>query len=177
MTIPGPGGAGKSSLALQAAHEVLDRHGGEAVLAELAPARDRPTTVRTVAEAAGIEGAAATDLGALASTLGTRRMLLVVDNREHLLDTCADLVHAVLDAGSGVTVLTTSRESLMVTGEVVHPLGSLGAHAPDLFAARAAAATGDPTVVDDHDGRVVECAGSWTGCPWRSSWRRRSCVT
>ncbi len=165
VTISGPGGAGKTTLALTAAHQVIARHGGEVVLVELAPAHDRPTLVRTVAEAAAIDGPGATDLGELAAALGAREMLLVVDNCEHVLDASAELVNAVLDAGSQVTVLTTSREPLMVSGEAIHPLGSLGAHAPELFVERAGAATGDPELVAASDERVVELCRQLDGLP------------
>jgi predicted ATPase/DNA-binding winged helix-turn-helix (wHTH) protein len=148
VTITGPGGAGKSTLAL----EVARRAGTEVAFVALAPARDGTDVVRAVAEAAGVEGAG--DLAALVGALGSRRLLLVLDNCEHLLDESATAVDALLDGGAGLRVLVTSREPLGVDGEAVHALGSLGADAATLFVQRAAAATGrsvtatDPAVVD-----------------------------
>jgi predicted ATPase len=118
---------------------------------------------RAVAEATGVEGAAAADLGMLAANLAQRTLLLVLDNCEHLLDDAAALVHRLLDAGPAVRVLATSREPLGVDGEAVHVLGSLGADAPVLFAERAAA-TGRGAVRAD-DPTVVELCERLDGLP------------
>jgi predicted ATPase/DNA-binding winged helix-turn-helix (wHTH) protein len=149
VTVTGPGGAGKSTLAL----EVARRAGTEVAFVALAPARDGTDVVRAVAEATGVEGAG--DLVTLVGALGSRRLLLVLDNCEHLLDESAAVVDALLDAGADLRILVTSREPLGVDGEAVHGLGSLGADAATLFVQRATAATGrstltaaDPAVVD-----------------------------
>ena len=105
---------------------------------------------RAVAEAAGVQGEGAVRTAALAATLGPRPVLLVLDNCEHLLDASAALVDAILDAGAEARVLVTSREPLRVDGEAVHPLGSLGAGAAELFVERASAAAGvDAAAADD----------------------------
>jgi len=168
VTISGPGGAGKSTLALAHARRVeAATDVGEpvdVVLAELAAARDEADVTRTVAEAAGVQGSGAVDTSRLAATLGPRRVLLVLDNCEHLLDPSAALVDDLLDAGSEVRVLITSREPLRVDGEAVHRLGSLGHDSAELFVERAVAAAG-PGAATVDDPQVVELCERLDGLP------------
>jgi predicted ATPase len=166
VTVTGPGGAGKSTLALAVARELAAGKGRDAdvVFAELASASDRDAVLRAVADAAGIQGAGAIDLASLAATLGPRPALLLLDNCEHVLDAAAALVDAVLDAGARVRVLATSREPLGVDGEVVHRLGSLGAESAELFVVRAEAAAGRGVVSVD-DPAVVELCRRLDGLP------------
>ncbi|RYP83515.1 hypothetical protein EKO23_18800 [Nocardioides guangzhouensis] len=167
VTLTGPGGAGKSTLALAAARLVEAGSGDDVpdvVLVELAPVRDADGLTRAVAEAAGVQGAGAVHVQSLAATLGRREVLLLLDNCEHLLDASARLVDAVLDAGSGARVLVTSREPLRVDGEVEHRLGSLGAGSAELFVERATAAAGEGAA-DASDPRVVELCARLDGLP------------
>jgi predicted ATPase/DNA-binding SARP family transcriptional activator len=166
VTITGAGGAGKSTLAFAVAREVHRREHPEreVVLAELAPARDASDVVRAVAEAAGVQGEGAREAVSLASSLAGRPLLLVLDNCEHLIDACALLVDALLDAAPHTTVLATSREPLLVSGEVEHRIGSLGGEAAELFLERAAAAAGDG-VVEPADPRVKELCARLDGLP------------
>jgi predicted ATPase len=152
VTVAGPGGVGKSTLAVELARGV-----DGAVLVELAPVRHRADVVRAVAEATGVEGVDADDAELLAARLSGRSLLLVLDNCEHLLDASAALVDRLLDAGPAARVLATSREPLGVDGEAVHTLGSLGADAAALFAQRAAAATGRATVTAGDPAVVALC--------------------
>jgi predicted ATPase/DNA-binding SARP family transcriptional activator len=167
VTITGPGGAGKSTLALAAARRIQYDGGGdytEVVLAELAPVRDEAAVTRAVAEAAGVQGEGAVQTATLAATLGPRDVLLVLDNCEHLLDASAALVDAVLDAGPEARVLVTSREPLGIDGEAVHRIGSLGAESAELFVERAVAAAGAGAASVD-DPRVVELCMRLDGLP------------
>ena len=169
VTITGPGGAGKSTLALAVARDLQAARGEggpdtDVVLAELAPARDGREVTRTVAEAAGVQGEGAVRTHTLAASLGPRAVLLVLDNCEHLLDAAADLVDAVLDAGPRARVLVTSREPLRVDGEAVHRIGSLGPESAELFVERAVAAAG-PGVVTADDPRVVDLCERLDGLP------------
>ena len=168
VTITGPGGAGKSTLALaharrtQASADTADQV--DVVFAELAPAHAADEVTRAVAEAVGVQGEAALKTSALAATLGPRRLLLVLDNCEHLLDESAGLVDAILDAGDEARVLVTSREPLRIDGEAVHALGSLGSGATELFVERAAAAAG-ADVADAGDPRVADLCRRLDGLP------------
>ena len=166
VTVTGPGGAGKSTLALAVARDLAAGEGRDAdvVFAELASASDHDAVLRAVADAAGIQGVGAIDLASLAATLGPRPALVLLDNCEHVLDAAAALVDAVLDAGTRVRVLATSREPLGVDGEVVHRLGSLGAESAELFVVRAEAAAGRGVVSVD-DPAVVELCRRLDGLP------------
>ncbi|MEO3859687.1 winged helix-turn-helix domain-containing protein [Acrocarpospora sp. B8E8] len=164
VTISGPGGVGKSTLALELARRRVDEHGPEVAFVELAPVHHASDLVRAVAEATGVEGAGAAEVAVLAANLAPRRLLLVLDNCEHLLEASAELVDRLLDAGPGIHVLTTSREPLGVDGEAVHVLGSLGRDARTLFVERAAAAAGRTTLTAD-DPQVVELCERLDGLP------------
>ncbi|MFF7587987.1 BTAD domain-containing putative transcriptional regulator [Kitasatospora purpeofusca] len=152
VTLTGPGGVGKTRLALALAHRLAD--GPEAGapdgvrFVELAalPA-DAADLAQAVAAALGLRqvaGPAAHRGGpvpALAAVLRGRRVLLVLDNCEHVIEPAADLVASLLDGAPGLTVLATSRESLRLPGEAVFPVTPLDpVAAAQLFVERAAAA-------------------------------------
>ena len=181
VTLTGPGGVGKSTLSLAVAREVQaasERAGRtvDPVLAELAPVRDVAGVTRAIAEAAGVQGEGAVRLEALAANLASREVLIVLDNCEHLLDDCATVVDAVLDAGPRARVLATSREPLRVDGEVEYRTEPLGAEAVDLFVERAAAAVGPVSQMQTTHG-FGSCVTGWTDCRSPSSWPQPSSDT
>ena len=121
LTLIGAGGAGKTRLALRVAADLLATHGDGVWLTELAAIADADRVAQTVAASLGVAeqpGKSPTD--ALIEQLASRRLLLVLDNAEHLLTACAALVHALLRRCAHVAVLATSREPLGVAGEVVY---------------------------------------------------------
>jgi predicted ATPase/DNA-binding SARP family transcriptional activator len=144
VTLTGPGGAGKTRLALEVAGTAPAAWEGVCVV-ELAPLRDPADVPEALLAALGLreaslverQGRRSTDplqrlLGALASS----RALLVVDNCEHLVAEVARLLDAVLARCPSVRVLATSREPLGVAGEALHPLAPL-ALPPDTLASDA----------------------------------------
>lgn len=148
LTITGVGGVGKTRLALEVATRALDSFPGGAYFAELSSVTDGSAVARTVADAAGLHGGGATEVASALDQLVTfftgPPALLVLDNCEHLLDDCADLVDLLLDQPTSVRVVVTTREPLAVGGEQVWRVPSLPADgerspAVDLFLARAAA--------------------------------------
>lgn len=144
VTIVGPGGMGKTRLAIAVGAARHEADGPWWVpLADVVTADGVLDVVRAamgLTVSGGIE--------ALCAAIGTRRTLLVVDNCEHLLDAVAAVVDRLLAACPRVAVLATSREAVGVVGEVVHELGPLAA-AEDLFTRRAGrwAADADPADV------------------------------
>jgi len=133
VSVVGPGGAGKTRLAVEAATGWLDASGGSAWLVELAPVSDPDAVADAAAAALGLRDARLTTaerapqdtVERLVSALRGTQTLLVVDNCEHLIDAAAGLVDRVLREAPEVRVLVTSREALAVDGEVLAPLSPL----------------------------------------------------
>jgi predicted ATPase/DNA-binding SARP family transcriptional activator len=134
VTLTGPGGAGKTRLAAEAAAGLLERMPDGVWMVELGsvvdPA-DLPQAVLSLFGARELRLLAAPGttavppLDRLVEALGERRLLLVVDNCEHLVAAAAALVDHLLARCPGLSVLATSREPLGIAGEVLHPVGPL----------------------------------------------------
>ena len=126
VTITGVGGVGKTRLAVQAAAEVLPDFPDGAWICELAAAIDGDSMLQIVAATLVVPPRAGHDLtDAIAQFLRSKRLLLVLDNCEHLLDEAGALASALIQHCPGVRMLATSREGLGVDGEQVWPLPSL----------------------------------------------------
>ncbi|GAB3967093.1 BTAD domain-containing putative transcriptional regulator [Actinoallomurus acanthiterrae] len=154
VTLTGPGGAGKTRLSIEAAARLTDRMPGGVRLIELAPVGDPGEVpqallstlgLREAALTAGLRGAPPTSVEPverLVAALADERLLIVLDNCEHLIDSCARLVDRVLAGCPGVRVLATSREAIGITGECLWPVpplafpseGPSGAHGPGCVA-------------------------------------------
>jgi predicted ATPase/DNA-binding CsgD family transcriptional regulator/tetratricopeptide (TPR) repeat protein len=141
VTIAGPGGIGKSRLALQVAAEALDGAGDGVWLVELAPVADPELVARTVAAVLGVrEEQGRPMLDTLVDAVGDRYLLVVLDNAEHVLGSAAKLADALLRSCPRACLLVTSREPLGISGEHVFRVSSLavppaGLVAPDRLAA------------------------------------------
>jgi predicted ATPase len=119
VTLTGPGGIGKTRLAVQAAAEARRSFRDGAWVAELAGLRDPGLLASEVARAFGLlDQSAGWAVATLADRLAGRHALLVLDNCEHLLDACAVLAGALLRACPDLRILATSRQVLGVPGEV-----------------------------------------------------------
>ena len=126
VTLTGAGGSGKTTLAIQVARELLGSFPDGVWLVELAPLFDAALVPQTVAATLGVrESAERPLLDGLIAYLRSRRLLLVLDNCEHLIDACAALAERLLDGCPSVRILSTSRESLRVPGEVTWQVPSL----------------------------------------------------
>ncbi|GIG91208.1 AfsR/SARP family transcriptional regulator [Plantactinospora endophytica] len=135
VTLTGPGGTGKTRLAVEAA----SREPGDACLVDLAPVP--PADVpQAVAGALGLRDAtlptaagrtAAGPVERLVAALAEHRLLLLLDNCEHVLDVAAGLAHRLLTECPGLRVLATSREPLGITGEALCPVPPLAAPPPE----------------------------------------------
>ncbi len=118
VTLTGPGGAGKTRLALQVAAGLLDDYPDGMWLVELTPLADPVLVPQTVAAKLGVrEEAGRPILATLTDYLRHKTALLVVDNCEHLILACAQLAEAMLQASPDLRLLATSREALQVSGE------------------------------------------------------------
>ena len=152
VTALGPGGAGKTRLALQAVGAEAEGFPGGLVWVPLASAADMEGAVAAVAQALDVgerPGYSLIDVVTEVLAGGSRRLLLL-DNLEHLLPAFAEAVSVIVRHAPAVTVVATSRERLRVAGERVYELPTLAeADARELFKARAAAITLSPGGDDD----------------------------
>jgi predicted ATPase/DNA-binding SARP family transcriptional activator len=118
VSLTGPGGAGKSSLALQVATDTGDRFPDGVWMVRLAGVEDPATVTDVVAESVGAQRPAGAVLESLVGYLRDRSALVVLDNCEHLVQACAELAERLITSGPHLRLLVTSREPLRVPGEV-----------------------------------------------------------
>ncbi|MFG2309671.1 BTAD domain-containing putative transcriptional regulator [Streptomyces sp. NPDC048566] len=174
VTLLGPGGAGKTRLSQEAAESLAPVLPDGVWLAELAPVDDPKDVPEAVLTAVGaretvLRGAGAEEMRAvaerhddpltrLAEHCARRRMLIVLDNCEHVVDAAAHLAEALLERCPGLTVLATSREPLGVPGEVLRPVEPLPEPvALRLLADRGGAARPGFRVEDDPESSAEIC--------------------
>jgi predicted ATPase/DNA-binding SARP family transcriptional activator len=162
LTVTGPGGSGKTRLALELARDIAIDHPDGVYVIELASAPDEGSIADRLATALSVRHRIDEPLvRTIATHLRDWRALVVLDNCEHLIDGCAAIAADLLAHCTGLRILATSREPLGVTGERVWPLAGLAL--PDavrLLADRGAAARPGFTV----DARNGEIAGQL--CRW-----------
>ena len=141
VTVTGSGGVGKTRAATETARRALGTRRDGVWFVDLAPVTDPDLVEPTFLRALGALGDDdSSPRSRLVRYLADREALLVVDNCEHLIDPVSDLVHELLRAAAGVSVLATSREALGIEGELAVRLPSLDTQAGvELFVERAAA--------------------------------------
>jgi predicted ATPase/DNA-binding SARP family transcriptional activator/DNA-binding CsgD family transcriptional regulator len=126
LTLTGAGGSGKTRLALEVARDLVGLYPDGVWLVELAALTQGALVPQVVAESLGVHEQPNRPLTAtLVEALRAKKMLIVLDNCEHLVEGCARLVDVLLGSCSGACVLATSREPLNVAGEVVWSVPSL----------------------------------------------------
>lgn len=162
ITLVGPGGAGKTRLAIETAWQLADEFRDGVWLCELAPVSAPQDVAFAVGDVLRVRPQQGLNmLESIVESLRGRHVLLVVDNCEHVVDATAELVARVVQRCPTVAVLATSREPLGVQGERVWPLGGLemAIDAPALFRDRAEAADArHPLDSDDSASVAVICA-------------------
>lgn len=168
VTLSGAGGAGKTRLAVHVAARAVGDYDDGVWFVDLAPVTNPDAVPVTAARVFGLPdqpGRSTTDT--LLRFVRDRRLLMVLDNCEHVLDASATFVASLLGAAPGVTVLATSREPLGVPGEAVWqvPSLSLADEAVELFAARARLARADFAVTEDNAATVAQICQRLDGMP------------
>ncbi len=157
VTLTGPGGIGKSSLAIEVARDLASGFDGDGWIVELASLSNPDLVPSTVAGALGLRLTGEVSPEAIARAIGAKRLLLVLDNCEHVIDTVANLAERLVHLCPHTTILATSREVLRIDGEYVYrvpplevpaadqeePDCILGRGAVELFMARAKALDSD----------------------------------
>ncbi|MFC7722043.1 ATP-binding protein [Nonomuraea recticatena] len=189
LTLTGVGGVGKTRLAARVAETLgrTYRDGVETV--ELATLEAGDLLAPTVAAALGLPEAGPDPATMLVDHLADKRMLLVLDNCEHLLDDCARLVEQLLRGAARLRILVTSRQTLRVSGEQVLVVPSLSV--PDhgrrpsdiarhdavrLFVDRAASVWPGFSLDAGNAAYLARLAQRLEESRWRSSWPRRGCA-
>jgi predicted ATPase/DNA-binding CsgD family transcriptional regulator len=180
LTLTGPGGCGKTRLAL-AAGELAEGFGDGVRWVELASLADPSLVPQVVASAIGVrEQPGRSPTESLCAYLGSKKVLLVLDNCEHLVEACAELVEVLLHSCAQLRVLATSREALGIAGEVAWLVPSLSL--PDLrrtpavesllsygsahlFVERAAAVKTDFTLTEQNAQAVARICYRLDGIP------------
>ena len=180
VTLTGPGGVGKTRLALAAGEELLDNFTHGVWFVEIAPLSDPLLVERTLADVLGVrEEPGRTLRDSLMLYLDDRQALLIFDNCEHMLDACAALAAELLKRLPRLKILTSSREPLGVTGEAVFRVPSLsfpkadpqaldqirGLEAVRLFIERAHAAQPDFQLEPNNAASVAQICRRLDGIP------------
>ena len=185
VTLTGAGGSGKSRLAVQVAAESLEDFKDGVWLVELAPLPDATLVAAAVALALGVREEPGRSLvDTLVDAISGRRLLIVLDNCEHLLDAIALLAELVLQSCLKLTILATSREPLGIDGEQLYQVPSLSLPHADkpitldsalrydavqLFVDRAKAHLPTFRLEIRQPDPSYRYARNWTECHWRSS--------
>src|SRR5216684_5521845 len=132
VSLVGAGGIGKTRLGLEVARHLLTRFSDGVFVAELGPLSSPELVPATVASALGLTHVAGTvSLEGVAGAVGTKKLLLVIDNCEHVIEVAAGMAEALLRASPGASLLATSREPLRISGEYVYRVPPLDVPAED----------------------------------------------
>jgi predicted ATPase/class 3 adenylate cyclase len=126
LTLHGAGGIGKTRLSLQVAADVLQKYPDGAWFVELAPLTDERLVPQAVASVLGVKEEAGRSVSeALVKHVADRKLLLVLDNCEHVVHACAALAEQLLKSSTDARIMASSREPLRVSGEVSFPVPAL----------------------------------------------------
>src|SRR5581483_11436769 len=167
VTFSGSGGSGKTRLALQVAAEVVDRFPDGAWLVELASVSDEAQLPHVLTTTLGVREESGRHLeSTLAEALAPKRLLLLLDNCEHVLTGMAELTDLLLQACRGVQVIATSQEALGLPGEVVFRVPPMApAEGVELFADRARLRNRAFALTDDNRETVADICRRLDGIP------------
>ena len=171
LTLTGPGGVGKTRLALEVVARLqrgVHPYAGGIREVELAPLAAEALIPRALASSFGVREVPGRPLlETVIHWLEAQQLLLILDNCEHLVAGCAAAADALLRASPGLTILATSREALNVAGEVVRPIGPLAADSERcaMFVERARAANPRFEVTADNQAAIVRICRQLDGLP------------
>ncbi|MDQ2690211.1 MAG: adenylate/guanylate cyclase domain-containing protein, partial [Chloroflexota bacterium] len=180
LTLTGPGGTGKTRLSLEVASRTMEQYRDGVFFIELAPISDPELVVPTIAQALNLpESAGRPALDRVSDHIGARRMLLVLDNFEQVVEAGSE-VRRLLDACANLNILVSSRSVLRVSGEQEYPVPPLGVPDPArlpplaalsqyeavaLFIERARAVKPDFAVTNENAPAVAEICVRLDGLP------------
>jgi predicted ATPase/DNA-binding winged helix-turn-helix (wHTH) protein/class 3 adenylate cyclase len=180
ITITGPGGIGKTSVALAVADRMRPGLPDGVCAVDFAPLADSKLVPTALASALGIGVVSENPLPSLVALLRNRDMLIVLDNCEHVIDAAALLTESLLQGSARLRILATSREPIRVPGEILFRLASLAVpevsdgltatiamtySAVQLFVERAAMCLGEFSLTDAHAPAVANICRRLDGIP------------
>ncbi len=180
VTIVGAGGIGKTTVALAVAEHMMENHEHGVWLVDLAPISDPRLVPSAVATVLDLEIRDENLLSSLVAAVKGKRMLLLLDNCEHVIDAVASLAATILGGAPGVSILATSREPLGTAGECEYRLAPLGVPetssrlrateagafpAVQLFVERVSAVIEDFTLTDVNAPAIIEICRKLDGLP------------
>ncbi|MDT5185786.1 MAG: hypothetical protein QOI29_3944 [Mycobacterium sp.] len=168
VTLTGAGGAGKTRLAIEVAGQLTTKFDGGVCYVEFAPITDPALVPVAAVRALGLrDEPGRSALETVSSFIDDRRVLVVLDNCEHVLDAVAELTTALLSNCARLTLLTTSREPIGLAGEVIYrvPSLSLDGEAIELFTDRARRARPELTLTDENASAIAEICHRLDGVP------------
>jgi predicted ATPase/class 3 adenylate cyclase len=181
LTLFGAGGLGKTRLSLQVTAEMLDDYPDGVWFVDLAPMTDARLVPQAAASVLGVkEEVGRPVVEALVKFVSDRKLLLILDNCEHLLRACAELATQLLQSGPHLKILTSSRQPLQVTGETTYHVPSLSVPEPQravtsqalaqyeavrLFVDRACAAQRSFQITDTNSEAVADICRRLDGIP------------
>ncbi|MBV8148795.1 MAG: hypothetical protein JO092_06870, partial [Candidatus Eremiobacteraeota bacterium] len=181
VTLTGAGGVGKTRTALQIGTELLDAISDGVWMADLAPISDASLVADTILRALHVpQSPSRAPLDTIVGYLKRKRLLMLLDNCEHVIEEVRNVVSAILRGCPEVRILATSRESLSIAGEHPYRMPSLSVPAEAqgrpaselltfgavrLFAERAFTANNHFTLTDENAGRVIEICRRLDGIP------------
>jgi predicted ATPase len=180
VTIVGPGGIGKTTVALAVAERMIASYEHGVCLVDLAPLTDPRLVPTAVATALGLEIHTEDPLDGLVAAIRDERMLLLLDTCEHVIDAAVSLAATILSGAPGISILATSREPLGVSGEREYRLGPLSSPQPSsdltaveaatfpavqLFVERVTAIVEDFSLTDANTAMVAEICKGLDGLP------------
>jgi predicted ATPase/DNA-binding winged helix-turn-helix (wHTH) protein len=178
VTVTGPGGMGKTTVAIAVAHALHEEFAGAVCFVDVGAVADENLVAATIASSLGLAPETADAVPTLLEYCRTQRILLVLDNCEHLIDSMSNLSETLFERTSGVHILATSREALRVEGEHVYWLPPLDSPTPEsslkamdvrtypavrLFLERAGAAGGRFELDDDNAPMIAGICGRLDG--------------
>jgi predicted ATPase/DNA-binding CsgD family transcriptional regulator len=165
VTLVGPGGVGKTSVAVAAGHRDVGRWSEQPVFVDLTVARTGVDVLRAAADALGVDGDASRSSDELGAHVADRSLLIVLDNCEHVIDPAAELCEAVLSRSGPCHLLATSREPLGLVDEHLVPVDPLAVPAAAALFVERARRLEPRTPWDPSDPQIVELCRRLDGLP------------
>ncbi len=166
LTITGPGGIGKTRLALQLGAEVLERYRDGAWFVDLTPVHDAQFVAPTIASAVNVRELPNEPIEqTVVAHFRARKALLIIDNAEHVVAGVAAFARTLLSQCADVTIVTTSRERLHLTGEQIYRVGPLVENGTHLFLERARQAAPSMTLGGAEQAQVFALCEKLEGIP------------